>query len=263
MNWDFSGQVAVVTGAASGIGRATALLLARQGARVFGCDLHAEPELACSLQAQGVSLSACDVTSLPDLKQFIDESAATGGGLTLLINNAGINLVGPPEVIEEAAWDRCLDVNLKAAFFGVKYALPYFQAAGKGVVINTASNAGLLPRHHDPVYSLSKVALVGLTKALALNLARDQVRVNCVCPGPVERTSLLDFDLEHAADREQLVTSIINASPLARAAGRMMTPEEVAQSIAFLCSDAAAMITGTALAIDGGKSLGVPPPVAP
>jgi len=125
--------------------------------------------------------------------------------------------------------------------------------------VNTASNAGLLPRAHDPVYSISKLALVGLTKSLALCHAGDRIRVNCVCPGPVAQTGIMDSDLTAQADPDTAAANYIAASPLARAWGRMITPDEVAESILYLVSDAAAMVTGTAIAIDGGKSLGVPP----
>jgi NAD(P)-dependent dehydrogenase (short-subunit alcohol dehydrogenase family) len=135
------------------------------------------------------------------------------------------------------------------------------QRAGGGAIINVASNAGLLPRAHDPVYSISKLALVGLTKSLALCHAPDRIRINAVCPGPVEDTGMINADLDAAPDREALRQQIIAASPMARAEKRMVTPDEVAEAVAYLVSDAAAMVTGTCIAIDGGKSLGVPPRV--
>jgi NAD(P)-dependent dehydrogenase (short-subunit alcohol dehydrogenase family) len=153
-----------------------------------------------------------------------------------------------------------MDTNLKGAFFGSKHAVRHMLQAGNGgAIINTASNAGLLPRAHDPVYSISKMALVGLTKSLALCHAQDRIRVNCVCPGPVGDTGMMNADLDKAVDREQTIKQFIAASPLARAEGRMIRPEEVADAIVYLASDAAIMVTGTSIAIDGGKSLGVPP----
>ncbi len=125
--------------------------------------------------------------------------------------------------------------------------------------MNIASNAGLLPRAHDPVYSISKAALVALTRSLALCHAPDKIRVNCVCPGPVGDTGMMNADIAAAADPNVVVRQMIAASPLARAHDRMITPAEVAQAVLYLVSDAAAMVTGTAVAIDGGKSLGVPP----
>lgn len=201
---------------------------------------------------------ACDVRQLDQLQNLID-TAARSGRLDILVNNAGVNQPGQVAEISEEQWDRCLDTNLKAAFFGVKFALPHFLAAGGGSVVNTASNAGVLPRAHDPVYSISKLALVGLTRSLALCHSRDRVRVNCVCPGPVEQTQMMETDLGRFDDRQQGIEKFIQASPLARAHGRMVHPDEVAEAILYLCSQAAEMVTGTALTIDGGKSLGVPP----
>jgi NAD(P)-dependent dehydrogenase (short-subunit alcohol dehydrogenase family) len=125
--------------------------------------------------------------------------------------------------------------------------------------VNVASNAGLLPRAHDPVYSISKGALLALTKSLALCHSVDRIRVNAVCPGPVRETRMMNADLSKATDAAATAQQFINASPLARAHGRMIDPSEVANAILYLVSDSAAMVTGTALAIDGGKSLGVPP----
>jgi NAD(P)-dependent dehydrogenase (short-subunit alcohol dehydrogenase family) len=117
----------------------------------------------------------------------------------------------------------------------------------------------LLPRSHDPVYSISKMALVGLTRSLALCLASDRIRVNAVCPGPVGDTAMMNADLDSVADPGALTESMIAASPLAAAWDRMISPEEIAASVLFLVSDQSAMITGTSIGIDGGKSLGVPP----
>ena len=128
-----------------------------------------------------------------------------------------------------------------------------------GCIVNVASNAGLLPRAHDPVYSISKMALVGLTRSLALCHSKDRIRINCVCPGPVENTQLIAENFEHRDDHDVVVKELIFASPLANAWGRMVSPAEIAETILYLASDAARMVTGTAIAIDGGKSLGVPP----
>jgi NAD(P)-dependent dehydrogenase (short-subunit alcohol dehydrogenase family) len=175
------------------------------------------------------------------------------------VNNAGVALVKPITEVTEEEWDRCLDTNLKAAFFGCKHAIPYLRRNGGGSIVNVASNAGLLPRAHDPVYSISKLALVGLTKSLALCHSPDRIRINAVCPGPVGETAMVQADLDRADDPAACRQTFIDASPLARAWGRMIAPDEVADAIAYLVSDGAAMVTGTSIAIDGGKSLGVPP----
>jgi meso-butanediol dehydrogenase/(S,S)-butanediol dehydrogenase/diacetyl reductase len=255
-----TGRVAVVTGGESGIGRATALMLAGLGAQVFVGDLTLRSENDAPYTAAGIHRQTCDVRSEAAVSQLIATAAATGR-LDILVNNAGIGLVKPITAVTEEEWDRCLDTNLKAAFLGCKHAMPLMQRTGGGAIVNVASNAGLLPRAHDPVYSISKLALVGLTKSLALCHAPDRIRINAVCPGPVSETGMINADLAVATDREATRRQFIAASPLARALRRMISPEEVAESIAYLVSDAAMMVTGTCIAIDGGKSLGVPPAV--
>jgi NAD(P)-dependent dehydrogenase (short-subunit alcohol dehydrogenase family) len=254
-----AGRVAIVTGGASGIGRATAVRLAQAGARVTACDLRVRPENEVLFGPLGIVQRACDVCDLAQLQLTIDEAAERGGRLDILVNNAGIGMVKQVPEVSEEDWDRCLDTNLKAVFFGVKFALPHMRRCGGGAIVNMASNAGLLPRAHDPVYSISKLALVGLTKSLALSHAPDRIRVNCVCPGPVAQTDMMDNDLAAQPDPLAAARKCIAASPLARAWERMITPEEIAEAVLYLVSDAALMVTGTSLAIDGGKSLGVPP----
>ena len=254
-----SGRAAVITGGASGIGRATALLLARHGVRVFVGDFRLTEESQSELSRHGIHAAACDVRKVADLQRLIDRAATTAGRLDILVNNAGIGMVKQIQEVSEEDWDNCLDTNFKAAFFGCKFAIPHMIAAGGGSIVNTASNAGLLPRAHDPVYSISKLSLVGLTKSLALCHAKDRVRINAVCPGPVIETGMMNADLDAAADRTVTAAQFIAASPLANAHGRMIHPDEVAEAILYLVSDAACMVTGTSIAIDGGKSLGVPP----
>ncbi len=254
-----SGRVAVVTGGASGIGQATAKLLARHGATVFVGDYRWPSQDQASLRDLGIHASQCDVRQVGDLQRLIDAAARSAGRLDILVNNAGIGMVKQIREVTESDWDNCLDTNLKAAFFGAKFAIPHLIAIGGGVIVNIASNAGLLPRAHDPVYSISKLALVALTKSLALCHAQDRIRINAVCPGPVGDTGMMNDDLDQARDRSAAEQQIIAASPLAQAFGRMSRPEEIAEAVLYLVSDAACMVTGTALAIDGGKSLGVPP----
>ncbi|MBL4884871.1 MAG: SDR family oxidoreductase [Planctomycetaceae bacterium] len=249
--------VAIVTGAAGGIGFATAMLLSMRGYRVVTCDLNplSEPLPADSGWDQHL---IADVSCVDDLLRLVNAASALGP-IRALVNNAGVGLIKQVEDVSEAEWDRVLGTNFKSAFFATKHVLPYMKKAGGGSIVNVSSNAGLLPRAHDPVYSISKMALVGMTRSLALCLSCDNIRVNSVCPGPVSNTGMVDAELDRAEDREAAVKKVIAASPLASSQGRMITPEEVAESIAYLLSDASSMITGTAIAIDGGKSLGVPP----
>ncbi len=256
-----TGKVAAVTGGESGIGRATARCLAKAGARVFVCDRILDLANRPEFGRLGILSQECDVRSISHLESWISSIVASAGRLDILVNNAGIGMTRQIDAVTEQDWDDCLDINLKAAFFGCKFAIPHLRKAGGGSIINTASNAGILPRAHDPVYSISKLSLVGLTKSLALCHSVDRIRVNAVCPGPVCDTGMMNADLAKAADVDATRQQFIDASPLARAHRRMITPEEVAEAILYLASDAAAMVTGTCIAIDGGKSLGVPPKV--
>jgi NAD(P)-dependent dehydrogenase (short-subunit alcohol dehydrogenase family) len=255
----FQGRTAVVTGGESGIGRATVRILAKNGATVHVGDMRLLPENDDEYTQLNISRLTCDVRREADVATLINSAVAESGRLDILVNNAGIGMVKPITDVSEDDWDRCIDTNLKGPFFGCKHAIAPMRAAGGGAIVNTASNAGLLPRSHDPVYSISKLAVVGLTKSLALCHAQDKIRVNCVCPGPVGDTGMMNADLDKATDRDATVKQFIAASPIARAQGRMISPEEVAEAIFYLVSDAACMVTGTAIAIDGGKSLGVPP----
>jgi NAD(P)-dependent dehydrogenase (short-subunit alcohol dehydrogenase family) len=255
---DLKNHVAVVTGGASGIGRACAVLLAEQGAKVFVADYDPLDANETQFADLGIEHRRCDVRSVDELQEVIDE-AATVGPLKVLVNNAGIGMVKQIDDVSEDDWDACLDTNFKAAFFGCKFAIPHMRAAGGGAIVNVSSNAGLLPRAHDPVYSISKGALISLTKSLALCHAADRVRINAVCPGPVGQTRMMEADLESTGDREAMAQKFIDASPLAKAYNRLTDPREIAMSVLYLVSDAATMVTGTAVGIDGGKSLGVPP----
>lgn len=253
-------RVAVITGGASGIGRAAALLLARHGARVFVGDYDLLPENDTAYAAAGILQMPCDVRREDQVAGLVNRAVRETGRLDILVNSAGVGLVKQITEVTEAEWDKVLDTNLKGAFLASKHAILRMQAGGGGgSIVNIASNAGLLPRAHDPVYSVSKAALVALTKGLALCHACDRIRINAVCPGPVEATRMMDADLDTAPDRAMAVKKLLAASPLAEAHARMISPEEVAEAVLYLASDASLMVTGTALAIDGGKSLGVPP----
>ncbi len=256
---ELTNLTAVITGGASGIGRATACLLAQNGARVFIGDYELREENKERFEKLNIHQMKCDVRSETEIQKLIKNAIENGNNqLDILVNNAGIVMVNPITDIKEEDWDRCIDTNLKGPFFGCKHAILQMkkQETG-GSIINVASNAGLLPRTHDPVYSISKMALVGLTKSLALCHAPDRIRINAVCPGPVENTGIINADLEAAENPVEMAQKFISASPIAKAVNRMISPEEVAKSIYYLASQDAEMVTGTAIAIDGGKSLGV------
>ena len=256
---DLTNRTAAVTGGASGIGRATAILLAEHGARVCVGDLRLRKENDQEFSRLGIEQMVCDVQREADVAALVDRASGETGRLDILVNNAGIGMVGPITEVSEEQWNACLGTNLTGAFFGCKHAIARMQSRG-GSIINIASNAGILPRAHDPVYSISKAALVALTKSLALCHGVEGIRVNAVCPGPVGRTRMVDDELAAAGDPDAARQNLIDASPLAAANCRMIAPEEIARAVLYLASDAAAMVTGTLIAIDGGKSLGVPPP---
>lgn len=253
-----AGRVAVVTGGASGIGRATSLLLAEQGASVVVGDYRPNPHDP-QLAAHDIPQIACDVRQEDDVRRLIDAAIERHGRLDILVSNAGVGLEKQIPDVSLDEWDRVLDTNLKGAFLCAKHAIPHMRQVGGGSIVHTSSNAGLLPRAHDPVYSLSKAALNAFSRNLALCHAGDHIRVNVVCPGPVQDTGMMETDLGEGPDREERYRERIEASPMARSLGRMITPREVAEAILYLVSDAATFVTGTAIAIDGGKSLGVPP----
>lgn len=257
---ELTGRVAIVTGGASGIGRAAALLLAERGARVFVGDYRLRDENDEVFRERGIRQQPCDVRRDEDVGRLVDFAVKQAGGVDLLVHSAGIVMVRPITLATEADWDACLDTNFKSAFLLARRVIPIMRERGGGAIVNVSSNAGLLPRAHDPLYSTSKGALNALTRSLALSHAADRIRVNAVCPGPVSETGIMDDDLARATDPAAKAQQMIDASPLARALGRMITPHEVAQAILYLVSDAATMVTGTMIAIDGGKSLGVPPP---
>lgn len=256
---DLRGRVAIVTGGTSGIGRATALLLAEHGARVFSGDYRLSPDNEATFRAAGIVQQECDVRRDADVSRLVETAISQAGGVDILVNNAGIVMVRQIPDTSEADWDACLDTNFKSAFLFARRVIPSMRARDGGVIVNVSSNAGLLPRAHDPVYSTSKGALNAFTKSLALSHARDRIRVNAVCPGPVSETGIMNADLQKAQNPSAIAQQMIDASPLAKAHQRMITPREVAQAILYLVSDMAAMVTGTCIAIDGGKSLGVPP----
>lgn len=254
-----AGRVAIVTGGASGIGRATAIALAREGAKVFVGDVRLPEENTPRFGELGIHAQLCDVRRDEEVRRLLERAVSDEGRLDIIVSNAGIGLVKQIPDVTEAEWDAVMEINFKATYLLAHHAISHLRAAGGGSIIVTASNAGLLPRAHDPVYSTSKMALIAMTRSLALCHARDRIRVNAVCPGPVGDTGMMNADLASATDRQATAARFIAASPLAQAYGRMITPEEVAQAILYLASEAAAMVTGTMIAIDGGKSLGVPP----
>src|SRR5919202_6692825 len=190
------GKIAVITGGGSGIGKATAILFAREGARVVIGNRNVaagEATVREIREASGIcDFVRTDVTVAADVQRLIETAVETHGGLDCLFNNAGINMAGSVIDVSEADWDYTIAVNLKSVFLGCKYALPHLIARGGGTIINDSSNAGLIGRPNDPVYCASKHGIIGLTKSMALRHGPQNVRVNAICPGPIESHMMVE-----------------------------------------------------------------------
>jgi len=258
---ELAGRVAVVTGGATGIGRATAHALAEAGAAVHLAvrDVTRGRGVADAATARGLDVRVVEM-DVTDAGSVAGAFAALDGAgrLDIVVNNAGIPMVGRVEALSEADWDACLDTDLKGPFLVARQAIPRLRSVGGGVIVNVASNAGLVARADEPAYSTAKAGLLMLTRSLALAHAEDRIRVNAVCPGPVGDTGIMDRNLAEAPDPATALASYLGKAPLAAAWGRLIEPDEVAAVIRFLCSDAAAMITGAVVAVDGGKSAAGP-----
>lgn len=247
----FEGKAVAVTGAGSGMGRATAELFAERGASVAVVDLDedAAAETADRIEAAGGAAIAieADVSKADDVREFVDHTVETFGSIDVLHNNAGIPMESTPIAdVTESTWDQVLDVNLKSAFLGAKYAVPHMREQGGGVILNTASTAGIRPRTGLSAYAASKGGMITLTKQLASELAEDDVRVNAICPVATDTGMLPEFTSEGLT-----MDDIADTIPL----GRLADPDDIAQAATFLASEEADMITGTALEVDGGRDI--------
>lgn len=245
----WSEQVAVVTGAGSGIGRAAALAFAGGGARVVSSDIseHNGEQTARLIREQGgeAIFVKADVSHASNVEQLVDATVKTYGRLDFAFNNAGMDgAMASTAECTEANWDRVVDLNLKGVWLCMKYELRQMLTQRHGVIVNCASVAGLVGMQQLPAYVASKHGVVGLTRAASLEYARSGIRVNAVCPGAI-RTPLVDRVIRERPEMEAQLTA---AEPI----GRLGTPEEVAAAVMWLCADAASFVTGQALAVDGG-----------
>ncbi len=247
MNYAMTGQVALVTGASSGIGRATAIAFACQGAKVMVADVdfrHGE-ETVASIRSQGgkAVFQKCDVSSEDDIKAALHRLNNEFGGLDFAFNNAGIE--GEQSMIEDcstANFDRIMSTNLRGVWLCMKYEIPLMRRGG--AIVNCSSIAGKVGYPQMAAYSASKHGILGLTKTAALELAEKGIRVNAVCPGVIS-TAMVD---RFVAGDEKVSAQLAASEPM----GRMGQPEEVAGSVLWLCSKDAAFVTGHSLAVDGG-----------
>ena len=244
-------KVALITGAASGIGRASALKFAREGAKVVAADIQAEAieETAQLITSDGGTATPVhiDVSDAGSVRQMIQSALSAYGRLDILFNNAGLGARGTILDIDEDTFDRLFAVNVKGVFLGCKEAIPVMIAQGGGVILNTASQLGLVGADASVVYPATKGAVIQMTKCLSLDHAKDGIRVNALCPGPID-TPLARRGREQAGNPEEIVRLRRQQIPL----GRIGEPEEMADVAAYLCSDEASFITGAAIVADGG-----------
>ncbi len=249
-----AGRVAVITGGGSGIGRATCLLFAKEGAKVVISDINETLGTSVQQEIESSGYEAIfiktDVSQANDIKTMIDRTLEHFGRIDILYNNAGIpqefKLV---EEIEEDFVDRIINVNIKGPFLGAKYAVPVMKKQKSGVILFTSSMTGVRPMPGTNLYATTKGAEVTMAKALAVELASYNIRVNALCPVAVDSPMLSSFIANE--DKEAGKKELMNKFPL----GRLVTPEEVASAALYLASDDAQMITGTALQLDGGRGV--------
>ncbi len=251
-----AGKVALITGAASGIGLATARLFAAEGARVAIADLDG-PGIEAA--ADGIAASGGEVIAISgdvslsiDVSRMVETAIARFGRLDILYNNAGIMKPGLIHEVSEADWDRTLAVNLKSVFLGCKYALPELMKHG-GVILSTASVAGLEGRSGHGHYCASKAGIINLTRNIAMDYAKYGIRANCICPGGVATNISKDM-LDHLSPEalQRLARWTMETNPIPR----ISQPEEIARVALFLCSDDASYVTGHAMVVDGGSIAG-------
>ena len=247
-------KVVIVTGAAAGIGEASARLFAREGAHLVLVDIDAERLgcLALELEASGTQVLeiACDVADGAQCARVVDLTIAQFGKIDVLFNNAGIVLNGSLAECTEDEWQRTIDVNLKSMYLLCRSAIPVMQRRGSGCIINMSSIAGTNGVSNRGAYSVSKAGVIGLTKSVAVDFVKDGIRANCICPATVDTPSLRQR-IAGSEDPEAALRAFIARQPM----GRMGRAEEIAALALYLASDDSRFMTGQAIIVDGGMKL--------
>ncbi|MCB4822319.1 SDR family NAD(P)-dependent oxidoreductase [Roseicella aerolata] len=239
---------ALITGGASGIGLATARLFLREGARVALLDRNAEAlaRLAAELGVPGIPVDVADAAATA---AAVDAAAQALGALDAVVNAAGISRVASPADTTPELWRQVMAVNLDGPFHVCRAALPHLRRAGGGAIVNLASAAGLVPRPNYAAYGASKGGVLMLTRCLALDLAKENIRVNAVCPGAI-LTPMVEETMAAQPDPASAERAFLSRYAM----GRFGTPEEVAQAVLYLTSQEASFVTGSALGVDGGSA---------
>ncbi len=252
-NGSFIGKVAFITGGSSGIGRATALAFARAGASVVVGDVaeQGNQETARLIEQEGGRALAvrCDVTQTDDVKAALEKTGETFGRLDFAFNNAGIEPKKPAPTADydEEEWNRIIDIDLRGVFLCMKHEIPLMLAHGGGAIVNTSSGAGIIGIKGSPAYTAAKHGVIGLSRAAALDYAAQNIRINAVCPGYIDTPMMGRFTGGTPEGRAK----VISEEPI----GRMGRPEEIANAVLWLCSDAASFVVGHALVVDGGQTV--------
>jgi NAD(P)-dependent dehydrogenase (short-subunit alcohol dehydrogenase family) len=252
INRSLDGKVAFVTGAASGIGRVTALAFAREGASIVVADIDQQgnQDTASMIEDRGGQALAvsCDVTSGEDVQAALTKTVERFGRLDYAFNNAGAEQQPKPTAdITEEEWDRIITINLRSVFLCLKYQIPLMLQHGGGAIVNTSSGAGIKVFGRGAAYAAAKHGVVGLTKDAALDYAASNIRINAICPGIIDTEMMDRFTGGTPEERDRVIAQ----EPI----GRMGKPEEIAAAVVWLCSDAASFVTGHALVADGGQTL--------
>jgi NAD(P)-dependent dehydrogenase (short-subunit alcohol dehydrogenase family) len=258
----FQNKAALVTGAGSGIGKATALKLAQEGCLLAALEIEPSSSQALDKELKQInSQNFCrsgDISKAKDVADFVSEAALTFGRIDFLFNNAGVEFVSALEVTAEADWDYVHDTNMKGTFLMSREVIPHLRATGAGAIVNNASDAGLRGIKLNAAYSSSKAGIIHMTRSLALDYGKFNIRCNCICPGCIKTPLCQRFNSEIGARKgisgEEALQEFVDAMiPMLRVG----FPEEVASLVSFLFSDEAAYISGAIIPIDGGLTAGM------